>query len=239
MKKGNTVKAIMQKLGQEKLIEGVIQYVSQYRKVSPVDIGIFKTKIKDLFRKFESEQEVTPKHLVLLSYFSTKEDLGFFDYYNRLAIFYEDDILLFRPNPVWDAAIGTEDRWLLRDFYELQDVDVILLCKLSCFPKPLVWDWNRWEEILEATVMGTACTDDALEYETVIELTGKYMEFLLGNIEINSELKTYPLFLKPERLSIDDMNSEAKMYLLRDRLQNELALYGEVRYAFRHLIEEN
>lgn len=234
-----TVKEIMKELGQQNLIEGVINHVNQYREVSPVHEGIFKTKIQEIFQRIMGDQEPEEGNgLVLVQYLSTKDDnWGYFDYVDRFGILYEEDILsLFRNISAFDAVVGMESRWSLMNFFSLNDLDVVLLSKLNRGPKLLLWHWSRWEDILSSKLLGTA---QVREEKVVVELTARYMEYLLGNLEDNSEMKTFPRFIMPEYVSEEDINCDGKLQLIRDRVQNELSLYGEIRYAYRQLTRAN
>lgn len=238
-KKAKTVKAIMKKLGQKNLTEGVISYVNQYRDVSPVHVGIFKTKIQEIFQRIIGDEEPEEDNgLVLVQYLSTKDDnWGYFDYVDRFGILYEEDIFsLFRNISAFDGVIGMESRWSLINFFSLNDLDFILLSKFNRGPKLLLWYWSRWEDILNSKLLGTA---QEREEEVVIELTARYMEYLLGNLEDNSEVKTFPRFVMPEYVSEEDINCDRKLQLIRDRVQNELSLYGEIRCAYRQLTGAN
>ena len=54
---GKTVKSIMKEVGQQKLTDAVIAHIDQYREVGPVHEGIIKTKLQEMFRKFETDPE--------------------------------------------------------------------------------------------------------------------------------------------------------------------------------------
>lgn len=233
-----TVKVIMKELGEQNLIEGVVNHINQYRDVSPVHVGIFKAKIQEIFQRIENDQEPEAGNgLVLLQFFSTKDDgWGYFDYVDRFGILYEEDLLsLFHGISAFDAVIGME-RWSLMNFFSLNDLDVILLSKLNRRPKLLLWQWSRWEEILNSKLMGTAREREA---EAVIELTARYLEHLLGNLNDNSEMKTFQHFIMPQYVSEEDIISETKMSLIRDRVLSEMSLYGEMRCAYRQLTGAN
>lgn len=228
-----TVKAIMQELGQQKLIEAVIEQIESYRTAGPVHEGIIKTKIRQMFLEFEENPEAGEHRLILLKHLSTQaEDWESFEYTDRFAFFYAEDVLLrFQAIPAWDSVIGTEDTWSPLNFFDLSNLEVILLSKFSQCPKQLLWDWNRWKEILHAELMGAALDDPE---ETVVKLCAKYMEFLLGNVGVHSETKMYPYYIMPEQVSAEDLTCERKMQLIQDRLLCELSIYGEVRQTFRN-----
>lgn len=118
-------------------------------------------------------------------------------------------------------------------FY-LEDSEVLNLSKFETTPKQLIWSWENWKQITHAELMGNPLSESQ---ETIIELTARYMEFILGNLNVNLEIKTYPLSLMPGRLSASNAVSKRKMPLIRDRLLNELSLYGETRSAFRRLLQ--
>lgn len=228
-----TVKTVLIQMG-ETLIEHVLSYIAQYRKLDSVHFAIAKNKIYELLENLEIEQDVVKNHLVLLRYFSTEEiEWDNYEYVYRFALFTKDDLRVnFHPIANWDNVLGKDDDWKLHHFFELTDWEIIQLSEFRRELIPLDWSWENWDAILHAELMGHALREPE---EAVVELTARYMEYILGNLCIDSERKQYSIFLEPKILPEVTLCAEEKIRVIRDYLLSEITLYGETRSAYQQL----